>query len=761
MSTAKHTAVALAVAVVSTTGLARADHEALPDAKEEEAPEKGAKPKAEPKEKKEGDEGDKAEKKEEAPAELSVVGSKEAETGGSVHALKQKQLERFRYDDPHAVFVSVPGVYARTEDGFGLRPNIGMRGASSDRSKKVTLMEDGVLFGPAPYSAPAAYYFPLVGRMRAVHIVKGPSAILYGPQTIGGAVDLVTADVPSSPTGRFGLTLGSYGFHQLFARQGLSIDDVGLLAEVVQLGSDGFKVLDAGGDTGFLRREAMVKGVFGLPGREGLRHELGIKLTLSTEVSNESYLGLTDADFRATPYRRYLASQWDRMENLRTSVVVRHEAHFAGGFDLTTSVYRHDYHRVWRKVNGVRGGDISQVLAQPDAPGNVGFYRALTGQADSAGIGQAILIGPNDRRFVSQGVQTVGRKTWKGDGWENRLEYGLRVHYDEIARNQQQNGFLMQSGRLVADGRPVEMLDDNRQSTTALALHLADAFAFSRFVVTPGLRVEMLRGREDDYLAKTTSVNTMSVFLPGLGLFARLTPNLGLVAGVHRGFSPPTPGASKVTSFEDAIHWEGGARWTSRRVRAEVIGFYDDYRNLTDICTFSNGCIGKNQDRQYDAGAARIMGAEAFVDTEIPVAKDAVVPLRLSYTFTRTELLSSFVSSDPQLANVKEGDELPYVPRHQVSAMLGFETKRFGISAQGLYVGRMRETAGQGDYVEGLTTDKTLTLDVSGSVKITPWLKVHAGVRNLFDQAVLAARRPFGARPLAPRMMQMGLQVDL
>src|ERR1051325_8648460 len=124
----------------------------------------------------------------EADAEVVVLADRIRRAPGSVHVISTETLERYKYDDPHATLQLVPGVYVRTEDGFGLRPNIGIRGAISDRSSKVALMEDGVLFGPAPYSAPAAYYFPIIGRMTQVEVVKGPAAIQYGPQTVGGAI---------------------------------------------------------------------------------------------------------------------------------------------------------------------------------------------------------------------------------------------------------------------------------------------------------------------------------------------------------------------------------------------------------------------------------------------------------------------------------------------------------------------------------------------------------------------------------------------
>lgn len=705
------------------------------------------------------------------PAETVVVGTPVHRTAGSLHVLKNERLERFELDDPHAVLQTVPGVYVRGEDGYGLRPNIGLRGASSDRSKKVTLLEDGVLLGPAPYSAPAAYYFPMMTRMTSVRVLKGPAAIQYGPQTVGGAIDLVSRDAPSDLTGGADVAAGSYGDFKLHLYGGMGDENTGGLLEGVHLRSGGFKQLDGGGDTGFERTELVLrlKHRFEV-GRAA--HTLALKLGFAQEESNETYLGLSDADFRAQPLRRYLASQLDHMSWTRTQLNLSHEL-AAGPLTLKTVAYRHDMHRSWRKVNRFlldpkvepepeqyQGLAIADVLETPSA--YAPYYGVLTGSANSASAtdpDKLLMIGPNQRDYVSTGIQTTARFSFATGPLKHAVELSARYHYDAIRRRHTEDFFHVVDGALVNAGKPTLLTAANLDETHAGSFYVNDAVSIGPVTITPGLRVEVIRSEHQDHRTNERSFGAVNVPLPGVGVHWAAWNRLGIFAGVYRGFSPPAPGASSASLPELTASFEYGARWARRDEKLEVVGFFNDYANLTDICTFSNGCLNESLDRQFDAGHAQIYGLEVAGEKTFRPHGLVSIPLSAAYTLTGTALLNAFSSDDPLLGNVEVGDELPYVPAHQLNLAAGINVWRFGVHAQFNLVSPMREEAGQGPVEPGLATDWQATLDLVANAQVTDWLELYFNARNVTDQHAIVSRRPYGARPNAPRTFLGGLKL--
>ncbi len=696
----------------------------------------------------------------EVEQEVTVAGTRIAQVAGSAHVIKGRQLERFSYDDPNSVLVQVPGVYVRAEDGMGLRPNIGIRGVNPDRSKKLTLMEDGVLFGPAPYSAPAAYYFPLMSRMTQVRVIKGPGAVAFGPQTVGGAIDFGTRAIPSTTSGSLAVGAGQFGYAKAHGYFGTSDEQTGFLVEGVHLHDDGFKTLPNDADTGSTRNEWMVKGSYVIDPRAENLNTLGLKLTYSDEVSNETYLGLSEDDFRDDPYQRYAASALDQMKNHRTSIVLSHQLEVPS-YDLVlqTKAYRHDYKRAWRKVNQFRGTKIGPVLENPDSPTSASYYAVLKGESDSASLAEALLIGPNDRTFVSQGVQTVAQLKAQTGPLSHSVEAGVRLHNDSIKRRHSENGFLMIGGQLIPDGTAETVTAANFEETYALAVHATDAMTWRALTFTPGVRTELIRSEREDFLSGAEGDRSVVAVMPGAGLFVAITDYLGALAGVYRGFSPPPVASHERVEPEYSVNYEAGLRARTGAARGEVIGFYNDYSNLTISCTLAAGCDPDDIDTQFDAGEARIYGFEASAEHELRVGS-LKFPFLAAYTYTRAEFRSAFKAEDVIYGEVEKGDELPYVPRHQVNASLGVETDRAGGIVGLNYVSATREQPGTEPLDEVMSTDSQLWLDASARYRVYGPLSVSVNVRNVLGSQYVVSHRPYGARPNAPRLVQIGAKLD-
>lgn len=700
-----------------------------------------------------------------AGGELVILGNPDemAKMGGSAHTIDKEFLETFEFDDVHRALAVVPGSFVRDEDGFGLRPNIGLRGVSPERSAKITLLEDGVLFGPAPYSAPAAYYFPILTRMVQVEVFKGPAAIQHGPQTVAGAINLVTRGVPGVRDGHKGqidVSGGQYMTAKGHGWYGYGDKHWGVLVEGVHLRSDGFKELDGGGETGFEKSEAMLKLRLNTAPGAHIFHRLDVKLGYADEISHETYLGLTDADFDANPLRRYAASQKGLMDWSRTEAEVRYRLLVGESFDLKVTAYRHDFTRAWTKLNHMESvSNLRDLLRNPDQGQNAVLYDVLTGAQDSTGLNDGLLIGTNDRTFVSQGVQMNGE--WSiGGGWlSQKLAFGARLHSDKIDRDHTEDRYLMQSGRLVADANATTLTTtDNTGSTDAIALHALDKITLGDQVfLTPGVRMEIISSTYEDRLSGEVVEDDYSVVLPGVGAFWQATDHFGLLAGVHKGFSAKSPGADPSVGVEEAINYEAGSRFSFLGARGELIGFFSDYSNLVGNCTFSSGC--DNNEDQFSGGEVDVYGLEALLEKDFALGAGYTLDTKLTYTLTVTEFKTSFDAGDPLFGDtVEKGDHLPYLPMHQGQLSLGLIHEIWGVNTLTHFVSESLDEAGLPDDDDVLKIDGRVTLDVAAYYRPYAAGRIYLRANNVTDSQYIASRRPYGARPGRPMMIVGGFK---
>ena len=669
---------------------------------------------------------------------------------GARHEVGKEALERYELDDLHKVLGGTAGVYVRDEDGYGLRPNIGMRGASADRSSRITMMEDGVLSGPAPYSAPAAYYVPLVTRMSRLDVTKGPSAIRFGPATVGGAIDMISEPFPAGRAGYVDIAGGGDRYGKVHARAAERRERWGVMAEYVKLRSDGFKDLDGGGSTGFDKDDFQLTGRLMSKPTDAVYHRLDLRVGYGHETSNETYTGLSNTDFVVAPQRRYRASMLDQMNWDHWTMRATHVVELSPKTKIQTDAYRHKFHRAWGKVDGFVGDrDFYGLLANPTIGANAIYYAILKGEQDTTAPEEQLILGTNDRSFTSQGIQTqLATKQITGP-LAHEVHAGVRIHFDRADRRRFEDGYEMLSGELVRSSRPRATVLDSRAETIAFALFAEDKVSYKRLDLTAGTRVELIDIRFADWLTMGQADGNYAVVIPGGGAEYHVTDEASVIAGVHRGFVPTAPTASADVKPESSVNYEAGARWRDNRIEADVIGFYSDYSNI-------KGTSEANEGEEYDGGRVGVFGAEVQGAAELPVNKHITLPLAVAYTLTQSRFQHSFMSELPGWGEVEKGDELPYLPAHQLAVTAGAKHEKWEASATAHWRSAARDEAGQGEIPEATRVSSLFTIDLAMHARLKPWAELYATCTNLLDEQVIVARRPYGARPNPPRMITVG-----
>ena len=246
------------------------------------------------------------------------------------------------------------------------------------------------------------------------------------------------------------------------------------------------------------------------------------------------------------------------------------------------------------------------------------------------------------------------------------------------------------------------------------------------------------------------------MLIPGAGAEDHVTEQFSALAGVHRGFAPVAPSASSDVKPESSVNYEAGVRWRNAIVNADVVGFYSDYSNLKGSCTLAAGCVEMMEGREFNGGSAHVWGAEVQAGATVPLDGQLSLPLALAYTYSDSAFQRTFSSEFAGWGDVEKGDELPYLPRHEVTATAGVAHPRADGSITARYRAQARDQAGQGDIPTSLLAESLFTIDLAVHARLSSWAELYATCSNLLDEQVIISRRPYGARPNPPRMVAVG-----
>ena len=716
--------------------------------------------------------------------EMLIVGQRVADKqlAGSAHHIGQEQLERLGHWDIQRIIRQVPGVSVQVEDGYGLRPNISIRGVATERSGRITLLEDNVLIAPAPYAAPSAYYFPTTGRMAAIEVLTGPSAITQGPYTIGGALNMVSTPVPDEATGQAMLEGAEDNSWRLHGHYGARTQaGFGFLAETHQWRSDGYQDVDRGGDSGLDVKDYTLKLSYAPP---AAAHRVDLKLHHAKQESDQSYLGLTDADFGAAPFRRYGLSALDNIETRHEQAILRYQWTPADAFDLSVLYYRNSHERDWFKTEGIDfdGSPDAQTFSRTSWTNVVrainrgqplgGFSPALLQAVLDGALDTApgsIQLRSNAREYLSRGAQA--QLAWRrhAGNARHRINIGVRRHKDEEDRLQRNSTYSQADGALRLDDPGLPGNAGNRlQEAQAFAFFIVDEISWGPWILTPGLRYEDIdqqrtrwetrAGRTNDPASRaqdnlrSSRRNKTKVWLPGLGIIYNAGEQLSFFGGLHKGFTAPSnaPGVDE----EKALNYEAGVRYAGDRLQAEATWFFSDYDNLLGECTASSGtdCVIGDA---FNGDAATVQGLELRFTFSLLPEGPLNLPLELAYTRINGEFDTDIGDTD-FFGDVSKGDPIPYIPDHQLNLTLGAQRQRWDLFLSANYVDAVCTRASCGPFER---TDSTLVLDLAGNYTLTDNLKLFARLENLTRAKDIVGRQPYGARPNKDRTASLGVRL--
>jgi Fe(3+) dicitrate transport protein len=593
----------------------------------------------------------------------------------------------------------VPGIKIADETGTGVLPNVSVRGLNGSRSGYTQFLLDGVPMTLAPYGHTGQSLFPAtLGMIDRIDVIRGGAAVQYGPNNVGGVINLVSKPIPDQWQTSVRERLTSFG------------DDKFLSDTYLSTGGAFNEFFSARLSANFLTGESFRDH----SDTDVQNWMLQTAWKMNKAQKLEAVVQYYDAQTQLPGALNTEAYEQDRTQSLRpndefsadtTRVSLKYSHNLyklgfidAAGFDITAFGHQSKRNFQWDFYNKGK-----------DTDGNLGSHWGDTTQ-------EATDLRTSPREFKVYGIEP--RANFYIDGTVSQ-DWVVGVRYV----NEDINYKLNQTDNITQETTSPR---DWHMDTNAMAYYISNKLGFmnERLTVTPGLRYEDVRMEFSNIGQSYAQENHVQEVLPGLTLGYEFSDVFFSYANAQK--SLRTPQISQLwpqdQTLDSELSWnyEAGLRITpSDDTMVNVALYRIDFENKIQY--------SKDISQFINIGETRNQG----VELETSFAPTELLTLRAAYNYLDTE----------QLDGVFAGNELPYASKHQVSASVFYDLNGVDAGLSGYYYSKsFADLANSVEENDSGTAGElpaytVLNLSLSSEVykRDTQSLKVGLAINNLLD----------------------------
>lgn len=602
---------------------------------------------------------------------VDVIGGQEAllKIPSAATIIEQVDLETSHVFTINEALRKAPGLVLRDEEGFGMRPNIGVRGLNPTRSTKVLLLEDGIPVTYAPYGANESYYHPTVDRFSSIEVLKGASQLRFGPLTAGAVINYITPNAQEKFGGHVSIT----GGNREYLNTKVNVGGNGMLLDYTHKEGDGARD----------NTHSNVEDInFKITKSISDNHAVTLRANWFTEDSQVSYSGITQAEYNNFG-GEYNPFNQDDFETTRYGLSATHDWQINSNAVLTTNVYYSYFNRDWWRQSSTSSIIATGTGANAGGATSVACLAVRTARINGQATNADTCLG-NEGRLRTYDTYGIEPRLTIMHSW-GELEMGAKAHF-ELQNRTQVNGFR-------PTARTGNLTENNKRETDAYSGFVSNRFDIGQFSITPAMRYEHIENERTNRLNGVKGDANLNEWIPGIAFAYNPHEHLTMFAGVHEGFAPPrtedligATGGSVDVDVEKSTNWELGFRANPLpKLNVEATAFYNDFDNLIAVGSVAGGNTTLSQ------GKATFAGLE-FAST---YDFDNGFYNRLAYTWLPVaEQDDPFrqVTNNPLTNNLiaggsKKGNRQPYAPKNTLTAALGYKIGQWDAQIEAVHVG--------------------------------------------------------------------------